>query len=239
MNTLRGIYMMVYNSLDVKFIMFRSRGISLPVLIVTLLFTVQFVAINKIFRSCIRVGRPSTGWYLCYWWLVFSLYGRVWHDDVIKCKHFPRYWPFVSGIHRSPVDYPHKKPVTLSVDVFFYLRLNKRLSKQSRRRRRWFEMPLRSLWRQSNDLFQFDVNDTQYEWFILFPFFSVGGGGCCWWFVCLSLILNRSSCRGSRYRRLPLQWNLSVTTTSITKLSTCDLFSNVFQWRLKVPFYSC
>ena len=24
-----------------------------------------------------------------------------WHDDVIKWKHFPRYWPFVRGIHRS------------------------------------------------------------------------------------------------------------------------------------------
>ena len=29
-------------------------------------------------------------------------------DDVIKWKHFPRYWPFVSGIHRSPVNSPHK-----------------------------------------------------------------------------------------------------------------------------------
>ena len=24
------------------------------------------------------------------------------HDDVIKWKHLPRYWPFVRGIHRSP-----------------------------------------------------------------------------------------------------------------------------------------
>ena len=30
------------------------------------------------------------------------------HDDVIKCKHFPRNWPFVRGIHRSPVNSPHK-----------------------------------------------------------------------------------------------------------------------------------
>ena len=30
------------------------------------------------------------------------------HDDVIKCKHFPRYWSFVRGIHRSPVNSPHK-----------------------------------------------------------------------------------------------------------------------------------
>ena len=30
------------------------------------------------------------------------------HDDVIKWKHFLRYWPFVRGIHRSPVNSPHK-----------------------------------------------------------------------------------------------------------------------------------
>ena len=31
------------------------------------------------------------------------------HDDVLKCrKHFPRYWPFVRGIHRWPVNSPHK-----------------------------------------------------------------------------------------------------------------------------------
>ena len=30
------------------------------------------------------------------------------HDDVIKWKYFPRYWPFVRRIHRSPVNSPHK-----------------------------------------------------------------------------------------------------------------------------------
>ena len=30
------------------------------------------------------------------------------HDDVIKWKPFPRYWPFLKGIHRSPVNSPHK-----------------------------------------------------------------------------------------------------------------------------------
>ena len=33
--------------------------------------------------------------------------GQV-HDDVIKWKHFPRYWPFVRGTHRWPVNPPHK-----------------------------------------------------------------------------------------------------------------------------------
>ena len=30
------------------------------------------------------------------------------NDDVIKWKHFPCHWPFVRGIHRSPVNSPHK-----------------------------------------------------------------------------------------------------------------------------------
>ena len=28
--------------------------------------------------------------------------------DVMKSKHFQRHWPFVRGIHRSPVNSPHK-----------------------------------------------------------------------------------------------------------------------------------
>ena len=47
------------------------------------------------------------------WWAVCL------HDDVIKWKNFPRYWPFVRG-----------------------------LSKEWRRR--WFETPSPSLWRQCN-----------------------------------------------------------------------------------------
>ena len=41
--------------------------------------------------------------------------------------------------------FPSQRPVTWSIDVFFDLRQNKRLNKQSRRR--WFETPWRSLWR--------------------------------------------------------------------------------------------
>ena len=34
--------------------------------------------------------------------------GMFTHDDIIKWKHLPRYWPFVRGIQRSPVNSPHK-----------------------------------------------------------------------------------------------------------------------------------
>ena len=61
------------------------------------------------------------------------------YNDVIKWKHFWRYWLFVWGIHR---------PAMRSFDVFFDLRLNKQLSKQSWGW--WFETPSRTLWRHCN-----------------------------------------------------------------------------------------
>ena len=43
---------------------------------------------------------------------------------------------------------PSQRPVTRSFDIFFDLRLNKRLSKHSGHQ--WFETPSRSLWRHCN-----------------------------------------------------------------------------------------
>ena len=59
----------------------------------------------------------------------------------------------------SPVsgDFPAQRPVTRSFDVFFGLRLNKRLSKRSRRQ--WFEMPSWSLWRHCNQF----ISSHQYS----------------------------------------------------------------------------
>ena len=45
-------------------------------------------------------------------------------------------------------EFPSQRPVTRGFDVFFDLRLNKRLSKQSKRW--WFEPPSRPLWRHCN-----------------------------------------------------------------------------------------
>ena len=44
------------------------------------------------------------------WFILYEYLKRVhlWHDDVIKWKLFPRCWPLVRGIHRSPVNSPHK-----------------------------------------------------------------------------------------------------------------------------------
>ena len=42
------------------------------------------------------------------------------HDDVIKWKHFPRYWPFVRGIRRSSVNSPHTKDSDAEVWYFLW-----------------------------------------------------------------------------------------------------------------------
>ena len=72
------------------------------------------------------------------------------HDNVIKWKHFSALLALCAG--NSPVtgELPWERPVTRSFYVSFGVRLNKVLSKQSRRR--WFETPLRSLWRHCNDI---------------------------------------------------------------------------------------
>ena len=42
---------------------------------------------------------------ICY---IVNINAKVGHDDVIKWKHFPRYWSFVRGIHRSAGNSPYK-----------------------------------------------------------------------------------------------------------------------------------
>ena len=70
------------------------------------------------------------------------------HDDVIKGKHVPHYWPFVREIPPVPGEFPSQRPVTRNFGVFFDLRLNRRLSKQSWGW--WLERPSRPLWRHCN-----------------------------------------------------------------------------------------
>ena len=69
------------------------------------------------------------------------------HDAVIKWRHFPCYWPFVRGIHRSPVNSPHKGQWR-GVLMFSLICVCKPLSKQWWGW--WFEMRSRPLWRHRN-----------------------------------------------------------------------------------------
>ena len=66
------------------------------------------------------------------------------HDDVIIWKHFPRYWPFGrGGIHRSPVNSPHKGQWCRALMCSLICALNKSWGW-------WFETPSHSLWRHCN-----------------------------------------------------------------------------------------
>ena len=65
-------------------------------------FIMSFWSIQMI-NSTIFARETFTSHYSDVTWVPWFL-----HDDVIKCKHFLRYWPFVREIHRSPVNSPHK-----------------------------------------------------------------------------------------------------------------------------------
>ena len=75
----------------------------------------------------------------------------------------------------SPVtgEFPLQRPVTRSFDVFFDVRLNKRLSKQSWGW--WFETPSRPLWRHSNDIW---ICKFVLPWNSLWVIFT-----CLWYFI--------------------------------------------------------
>ena len=70
--------------------------------------------INAIFNAQIK---PKWNLYCSFHLNISSLRQGTFHSnihyfprnhDVIKRKHFPRCWPFVRGIHRSPVNSLHK-----------------------------------------------------------------------------------------------------------------------------------
>ena len=91
--------------------------------------------------SCTMVAVLSPSWWAKIRWPWRDLYntmtssnGNIFRVRGLLCGEFPT-----------------QRPVTRSFDVFFDLRLNKRLSKQPWGW--WFETPSWSLWRQCNDTF--------------------------------------------------------------------------------------
>ena len=62
---------------------------------------IDFIDAPK-FHNYIRERLHMFGVEMC---VIFS---NLTHDDVIKWKNFSLYWPSLRGIHRSPVNSPHK-----------------------------------------------------------------------------------------------------------------------------------
>ena len=67
------------------------------------------------------------------------------YDDVMKWKHFPRYWPFVRGIHRSPVNSLHKGQwrgafMFSLIGAWINLRVNNREADDLRRYRAHYDV---------------------------------------------------------------------------------------------------
>ena len=92
---------------------------------------------HRPWHSPLRTNRAVIAEEICTWW-----------------RHQMETFSALLAIcaRNSPVpgEFPAQRPVTRSFDVCFYLRLNKRLSKQSRGW--WFETQSRPLWRHSNVL---------------------------------------------------------------------------------------
>ena len=63
------------------------------------------------------------------------------------------------GEFTGPGEFPAQRPVTRSFDIFFDLRLNKRLTKQPWSW--WFETPAWSLWRHRNGLASWHTHSSK------------------------------------------------------------------------------
>ena len=79
------------------------------------------------------------------------------------------------GEFTGPGEFPTQRPVTRSFDVFFDLRLNKALSKQSWGW--WFETLSRSLWRHRKGLPK--CNKECHAWKVLFIYWQPVAECCC------------------------------------------------------------
>ena len=84
----------------------------------------------------------------------FLLQGFTWWCH--QMETFSALLALCAGTSPVPGEFRPQRPVTQSFDVFFDLRLNKRLSKQSWGW--WFETPSRPLWRHRNDFG--DINSS-------------------------------------------------------------------------------
>ena len=101
-------------------------------------------------------------WY-CWWFLIGTDIQTSWWRH--QMETYSTLLAICAGNSPVPDEFPSQRPVTRSFDVFFDLRMNKRLSKHSRRR--WFETPSHSLWHHCNGdrtmFFQKGLHDVHWQ----------------------------------------------------------------------------
>ena len=97
-----------------------------------------FSNILLLLRSCLCM--------ICWFQIFFLLLRFAWWRH--QMETFPRYWPFVRGIPRSPVNSRHKCQWRGASMFSFICAWTKGLNKQSKSR--WFETSSRSLWLHCN-----------------------------------------------------------------------------------------
>ena len=86
------IYINRYENYTFKITVKSPRGQWVTLSIITMCLNITHKSYSHISQGLMSQGKA----------------GMWGHDDVIKWKHFLHYWPFVQGIHRSPVNSPHK-----------------------------------------------------------------------------------------------------------------------------------
>ena len=95
------------------------------------------------------------------WWFVGMI---IFHSFVSWLRHqmetFSALLAFCEGNLPVTCGFPSQRPVTRNFDIFFNLRPNKWLRKQSRRR--WFKTPSCSLWRHCNVVLSCWFSDDYY-----------------------------------------------------------------------------
>ena len=82
----------------------------LLLLLLLLSLLLSLLSLSDIRNNLREIWRSDTRCLLCRWWVCNVL---ITHDGVLswwrhQMETFPRYWPFVRGIHRPPVNSPHK-----------------------------------------------------------------------------------------------------------------------------------
>ena len=118
-----------------------------------------------------------------------------------------------AGNSPLPGEFPSQRPVTRTFDVYFYLRLNKRLRKQSWGW--WFETLSCSLWRHCNDV-------REASWTVVIACYSMGRDD--------SRVLNYAQCT------VPDLWSVAIWSQVLCQHPIseippkCDWVGSIFRF---------